>query len=183
MNHGADGERKWPSVAVPLSWSSSGRPSVCDDSCGLGMGINKEQPSHSSSSFYLSASLCFCVFHLYIFLSIHQDFSISLSQQRVKGSLWSPSGIIPSQQIPLDTPRAERVLLSQLDSSSPESKLCLSLADPPGGLLLFGTWLHPLHKVSHPADLGRWMAIGEPLPPLCELSHFSSRDSPGQRDA
>lgn len=127
---------------MALFWSSRGRPSVCANSCGLLVGINKEQPSHSSSSLYLSASSCFCVFHLYLFLSIHQDFSIALSQQGVEGGLWSPSGVVSSQHNPLDTPRTEKVLLLPLDSFSPEPKLCLSLVDPSGDLLLARGCIH-----------------------------------------
>lgn len=53
---------------------------------------------------------------------------------------------MPSQPKPLEDSRTERLLLLQLDSFGPESKVCLSLVDTPGGTL--GPWTHLPHKAS-----------------------------------
>ena len=79
----------------------------------------------------------------------------------------------PHSQNPLGTLRTEKLLLLQLDSFHPESKLCPSLGRPTWGLPL-SLWTHPLHT-SQPADLGSCMAVGKPVPPLFPLGTFQCR--------
>lgn len=152
---------------MALFWSSRGRPSVCANSCGLLVGINKEQPSHSSSSLYP---------HLYVSVSFISTFfspfiRISLSLCPSRG--WREAsgaqvGLCPPSK-PLGYPKNREGPVITAGVFQPRAQTLPQPGRPIWGPP-FSTWLHPLHKVSHPSDLGRWMAIGEPFS-LCGISH------------
>lgn len=92
------------------------------------------------------------------FLVIHPSFSISWSWQWVVGRPLKPWwGCVLTGKKPLEISRTERLSLLPLDLCSPESKVRLSLVDPPGSTLLAPRHTSCLKHLC--TDLGGWMVL------------------------
>lgn len=111
-----------------------------------------------SLQLYASAS-SISLSHWNLFLSRHPSIFLHLLVLAVGSGEASEAlvGLCPHRKKPLEISRTERLLLLPLDLCSPESKVCLSLGDPPGSILLAPGLTSYLKHL--PIDLGGWMVL------------------------